>query len=117
MAARRRIESNRATPRTVRDQEPTASPDARTRSGVPSQASPEEDPFEAWSTEDRIEGSNPFADEESGQGDRELRIAELAYSKAQARGFEPGHELEDWLATEREIDASSARSEYRPAAP
>ena len=32
-------------------------------------------------------------------------IAELAYSKAQQRGFEPGHELEDWLAAEAEVDA------------
>ena len=32
------------------------------------------------------------------------RIAELAYFRALARGFEPGHELEDWLAAEAEID-------------
>jgi hypothetical protein len=31
-------------------------------------------------------------------------IAELAYLKAQQRGFEPGHELEDWLAAEAEVD-------------
>ena len=31
------------------------------------------------------------------------RIAENAYYKAEARGFEPGHELEDWLAAEGEI--------------
>lgn len=31
----------------------------------------------------------------------EARIAELAYFKAEARGFEPGHELEDWLEAER----------------
>jgi hypothetical protein len=31
-------------------------------------------------------------------------IAELAYLKAQERGFEPGHEVEDWLAAEVEID-------------
>lgn len=31
-------------------------------------------------------------------------IAELAYFKAQSRGFEPGHEEEDWLAAEAEVD-------------
>jgi Protein of unknown function (DUF2934) len=31
------------------------------------------------------------------------RIAELAYYRALQRGFEPGHELEDWLAAEAEI--------------
>jgi hypothetical protein len=30
------------------------------------------------------------------------QIAITAYLKAQARGFEPGHELEDWLAAEAE---------------
>ena len=31
-------------------------------------------------------------------------VAELAYFKARQRGFEPGHELEDWLAAEGEVD-------------
>jgi hypothetical protein len=30
-------------------------------------------------------------------------VATAAYFKAEARGFEPGHELEDWLAAEREV--------------
>ncbi len=30
------------------------------------------------------------------------RVAEAAYYKAKARGFESGHELEDWLAAEAE---------------
>jgi hypothetical protein len=35
----------------------------------------------------------------------ELRqmIATAAYRRAEERGFEPGHELEDWLAAEAEI--------------
>lgn len=32
-------------------------------------------------------------------------IAEAAYYLAEQRGFEPGHELEDWISAEREIDA------------
>lgn len=30
-------------------------------------------------------------------------VAECAYFKAEARGFESGHELEDWLAAETEV--------------
>lgn len=36
--------------------------------------------------------------------DRHRQIAEAAYFRAQKRGFEPGHELEDWLAAEKEIN-------------
>lgn len=36
---------------------------------------------------------------------RAARIAEIAYFKAEKRGFEPGHEAEDWLAAEAEVDA------------
>ena len=35
---------------------------------------------------------------------REASIAELAYFRAQSRGFEPGHEIEDWLAAEAEFE-------------
>ncbi|PTN12857.1 DUF2934 domain-containing protein [Nitrosomonas aestuarii] len=35
--------------------------------------------------------------------DRNVRIAVSAYYKAQARGFEPGYELTDWLAAEAEL--------------
>jgi hypothetical protein len=30
-------------------------------------------------------------------------IAEMAYFRAQRRGFEPGHELEDWAAAEADF--------------
>jgi hypothetical protein len=32
-----------------------------------------------------------------------LKIAEVAYYRAQERGFSPGYELEDWLAAEAEV--------------
>ncbi len=35
--------------------------------------------------------------------ERHSAIAEAAYFRAQRRGFAPGHELDDWLAAEREI--------------
>ena len=36
--------------------------------------------------------------------DRRALIARAAYLKAECRGFAPGHELEDWLAAENEVD-------------
>jgi hypothetical protein len=38
---------------------------------------------------------------------REHLIAVTAYYRAQGRDFEPGRELEDWLAAEAEIDATT----------
>jgi hypothetical protein len=40
-------------------------------------------------------------------GTREARISEAAFFRAAARGFESGHEWEDWLAAEKEIDAQT----------
>lgn len=37
--------------------------------------------------------------------DRRAMIAEAAYLRAERRGFTPGHETEDWLAAEVEVDA------------
>lgn len=36
---------------------------------------------------------------------REERIAMNAYWRAASRQFAPGHELDDWLAAEAEVDA------------
>ena len=36
---------------------------------------------------------------------RAALIAEAAYFRAEKRGFSPGHEAEDWLAAEAEVDA------------
>ncbi|HTY92668.1 MAG TPA: DUF2934 domain-containing protein [Steroidobacteraceae bacterium] len=36
---------------------------------------------------------------------RNAKVREAAYLRAQARGFAPGHELDDWLAAEHEVDA------------
>jgi hypothetical protein len=41
--------------------------------------------------------------------DQELRrdmIAKAAYYRAERRGFAAGHEAEDWLAAESEVDAA-----------
>ncbi len=37
------------------------------------------------------------------QEDRYSRVAIAAYYKAQERGFQPGHELDDWLSAEAEV--------------
>jgi Protein of unknown function (DUF2934) len=41
--------------------------------------------------------------------ERHERIALGAYQRAQARGFEPGGELEDWLLAERELEEELSR--------
>jgi len=40
---------------------------------------------------------------------RHASIAKAAYMRAQRRNFEPGHELEDWLAAEAEFDRRVTR--------
>jgi Protein of unknown function (DUF2934) len=39
---------------------------------------------------------------------RHGRIATVAYYMSEARGFEPGHEAEDWLLAQSVIDALDA---------
>lgn len=36
--------------------------------------------------------------------EREAMIARLAYFRAEKRGFAGGHEMEDWLLAEAEVD-------------
>jgi hypothetical protein len=42
---------------------------------------------------------------------RDAMIAEAAYFRSAHRGFEPGHEVDDWLSAESEIDAAMARGD------
>jgi len=42
---------------------------------------------------------------------RDTMIAEAAYFRSAHRGFEPGHEVDDWLAAESEIDGALARGD------
>jgi hypothetical protein len=55
--------------------------------------------------------------------ERRKRIAERAYFKAEQRGFDEGHELDDWLEAEQEITAliadeqSGSTDDPRPAQP
>ena len=40
--------------------------------------------------------------------EREARIREAAYNRYADRGYEHGHDLEDWLEAEAEIEAEEA---------
>lgn len=42
--------------------------------------------------------------------DRQSMIAKAAYFRAEQRNFEPGHELDDWLAAESEVDRRIAQA-------
>jgi hypothetical protein len=42
---------------------------------------------------------------------RSAMIAETAYYRAEKRGFDPGHEIEDWLEAEAIIDAQIKRGD------
>jgi len=52
--------------------------------------------------DNRIASGRAIAGSPSGT-DRQVRIAKVAYYKAQQRGFAPGHDWEDWFAAEREV--------------
>jgi hypothetical protein len=41
---------------------------------------------------------------------RAALIAEAAFFRAEKRGFVPGHEIEDWLDAESEVDARLMRA-------
>ena len=47
-------------------------------------------------------------------GKRAALIAEAAYFRAERRGFAPGHEAEDWLAAEAEVDSNLLRGDSAP---
>lgn len=49
-----------------------------------------------------------------GPEQRAMMIAEAAYYRAECRGFAPGHEYEDWLAAEAEVDQKLLRQAAAP---
>ena len=55
------------------------------------------------SSKQKLSDENLQSKFESYKVDQNSHIAILAYYKAQARGSEPGHELEDWLLAEAEV--------------
>lgn len=68
-------------------------------------------------TTGRVEAEQQFlASLRESMDDLHDRIAELAYFKAEARGFEAGHEIEDWLAAEYEVRGEASCSHAGSAA-
>ena len=51
-------------------------------------------------------GAKPNGPASLTPGERHRLIAETAYFLAASRGFQPGHELDDWLEAERQVDWS-----------
>lgn len=56
----------------------------------------------------RIHRRNPTATRAADPAQRRAMIAEAAYYRAQRRGFEPGHALEDWQQAEVEVERTLA---------
>ena len=50
----------------------------------------------------------------TGPEQRAALIAEAAYFRAERRGFAPGHETEDWLGAEAEVDALLLKPDSAP---
>jgi hypothetical protein len=85
--------ASRRLPDPPKPADPAASVEARTVRRPPSPPSPPKTPLSA-----------PARARVTPEARRAL-IAENAYLRAERRGFEPGHETEDWLAAETEVDA------------
>jgi hypothetical protein len=45
--------------------------------------------------------------------ERRALIAQAAYFRAERRGFQPGHEAEDWSAAEQEVDRTLRQASMR----
>jgi Protein of unknown function (DUF2934) len=45
--------------------------------------------------------------------ERRAMIARAAYFRAERRQFMPGHEVEDWMAAEAEVDRELAKGQVR----
>lgn len=56
----------------------------------------------------------PSTPSEPSAAKRRAMVSEAAYYRAQNRGFEPGRELDDWLAAEAEIAACSLIRDLQP---
>jgi hypothetical protein len=62
-----------------------------------------------------VQARNPGP--EARLADYQVKVALTAYFIAERRGFEPGHELEDWLAAEAQVAAAGQPSVTKPIQP
>jgi hypothetical protein len=89
---------------TSAEDDPTAPRRERSRRSAPAANRPLSDAAQnAHSPSRAPSGFDPSSDPSSS---REALIAIAAYYRAERRGFLPGHEQEDWLAAEREVDGA-----------
>jgi hypothetical protein len=65
-----------------------------------------EDSMARSSAQKKVISSEPEALPADKTAEMHERIAALAYLKAEARGFFPGQELDDWLEAEQEINGA-----------
>jgi len=54
--------------------------------------------------DEAADARDAIAPHQASAEERQQMIAVAAYFLAQGRNFEPGHEVEDWLVAEAEID-------------
>lgn len=114
MASRQRPRPSRSSPPVISGDQLSGTPGSaqaseRGQDSALLHASVDTKPFEDSTTSTLDAAALPqvsFVGEQIIYKDREARIAELAYLRAEGRGFQPGHELEDWLEAERELDTT-----------
>jgi hypothetical protein len=53
----------------------------------------------------KMESSSRAMREQPSDADMQRLIAEAAYYRSERRGFQPGQEIEDWIAAEAEVRA------------
>jgi Protein of unknown function (DUF2934) len=76
----------------------------------PSQRNARPTPAEAGAVEAAITPTAVAASQSIAPEQRQAMICDAAYFLSERRGFGPGHELDDWLAAEGEIDRLLAAS-------
>ena len=59
----------------------------------------------------------PAAQAEARTADHQIQVALAAYFIAEKRGFDPGRELDDWLAAEAQIASAEQPSVTKPIQP
>lgn len=79
---------------------------------MPVQTSPARAARKSTTKKSRAPGAK--ADAKIDAEKRHALIAESAYLRAERRGFAPGHEVEDWVAAEAEIDLALTASTKAP---
>ena len=84
---------------------PSAAPPSAPSSTPPKvRARPRKSPSSPTRAADKTSAHTAAAQAPHPPLDRYASIAQAAYFRSQHRGFKPGHEMEDWLAAEAEVD-------------